>query len=484
MKLFDFFRPATRLIILFNVVSVIFILSIISYIPIEPLVSYETADNNGASCPYYFTLQSLLTSYPQLSGDKANLKYIKDRLVRFERKMRKPTPSFLINDYKVPYYNSLAALNLTSINQTKSPSAIIKAATQTFPIVDKFYLDTRIYCRSTYFEWGSQSRRILRYNLNGMYDLAPPYSRVLMATTTDWITGNSPGLFVLNQNETLDTRFMTGLPLLSALYVLPKSKYTHYGFYDSPGNWRYFNSVKLRDPVIRKVMDISGNDIFTFFKSDLKKTTLPDTSILPSKIDPLFGNAYVSLINNKSYGIAYMANAITYEDTAVANQYENTVKQYFADHQDVTAFSNTTDAMYNKLMQLKAKHDVILEAPDPLASLNATASDQPKGSVDIKRILAERALFNTKCLDKNCLFVFNMGLSPGWKAYVNGKESKIMRVNYSFMATEVPEGEATVWFIYASQSQLITYFISVFTLLFIILTTAFYQRKPQDEPIV
>jgi hypothetical protein len=195
MKLFDFFRPATRLIILFNVVSVIFILSIISYIPIEPLVSYETADNNGASCPYYFTLQSLLTSYPQLSGDKANLKYIKDRLVRFERKMRKPTPSFLINDYKVPYYNSLAALNLTSINQTKSPSAIIKAATQTFPIVDKFYLDTRIYCRSTYFEWGSQSRRILRYNLNGMYDLAPPYSRVLMATTTDWITGNSPGLF-------------------------------------------------------------------------------------------------------------------------------------------------------------------------------------------------------------------------------------------------------------------------------------------------
>lgn len=39
---------------------------------------------------------------------------------------------------------------------------------------------------------------------------------------------------------------------------------------------------------------------------------------------------------------------------------------------------------------------------------------------------------------------------PGWKAYVNGKETKIYRANYTFKAVEIPKGSSKIEFIYFS----------------------------------
>lgn len=53
---------------------------------------------------------------------------------------------------------------------------------------------------------------------------------------------------------------------------------------------------------------------------------------------------------------------------------------------------------------------------------------------------------------------------PGWKAYVNGEETKIYRTNYAFRGILVPSGFSTVEFVYSPLSLHIGIFLSVFIL--------------------
>ncbi|MCD6038613.1 MAG: Bacterial rane protein YfhO [Gammaproteobacteria bacterium] len=478
MKLLDYASLKIKQKILFNLFSLFLIFFIIQLFPFEPLRSFEMAEE-GVNCPYYFTLQSLLARYPLLAADKANAKFIKQKLQKFENKMTNPfLPFTVVNHYKNPYFNNLAKLNLRSINFSNSDDEIIRAASKTAPIVDGFYLDKNINCISPLYNWGNPTRRVLRFNLNGLYDQLPnKYSQIMMASPPLWITGASPGYFILNQTETFDTRYMTGLPMLTALYVLPKNDFTNYGSFESPATWLYFNIDSLRDPIIRKMLNIGGIDIFTILTKDLKDKKIPNVFMLPTKINPLFGKNFKSFVNEESYGLVYFANNITYENSDDIESQERYIKHYFSHHDDVVDFRKKINILYHKLMQLKYKDDVILEFPKIFSNLDNSTRNQKKGEVSIHGIIAERAFFTTNCLQKNCLFVFNIGKAPGWHAFVNNTESNIMRANFAFMATEVPQGIATVWFIYAPTSKLISYFVSIFTLLIIFLMTGFKKSE-------
>lgn len=482
MKFTNFYELHIKRKILFYILAPFLILLALMLFPLERLASNEEADS-AASCPYYLSLESLLASYPLLASDPANAQYIKHNLLKFENRMSYPTLSAeVISKYKTPYYNELAKLNLSSIKHVKSADSIINIAHKTASTVDGFYLDKSVNCINTLYNWEGQTRRIIRFNLNGLYDQIPDkYSRILMAIQTDWITGSSPGFFILNQTETLDTRFGTGLPLLTALYVLPKDDFSKAGNYSSFGNWRYFNTDMLLDPLTRKVLDVGGIDVMTVTKADLHDRVLPDTHILPTNINPLFGDKIISLLNSNSYGIAYIANQITYENPQKIRQDEKRVIKYFKDHKDVAGFLTITTNFYDKIMQLKSKYDVILESPASLPELEGSSNDQVRGTAHIKGIVAQRAFFDTNCRQKNCLFVFNMGFSPGWHAFVNGSESPILRVNYAFMSTEVPQGESTIWFIYNSLPQLLSYLVSIITLLMIV-TFSIARLSHQSNP--
>jgi uncharacterized membrane protein YfhO len=50
---------------------------------------------------------------------------------------------------------------------------------------------------------------------------------------------------------------------------------------------------------------------------------------------------------------------------------------------------------------------------------------------------------------------------PGWKAYVDGKETKIYRANLAFRAIEVPKGKHTVVFKYIPMSFYIGLFLTL-----------------------
>lgn len=58
---------------------------------------------------------------------------------------------------------------------------------------------------------------------------------------------------------------------------------------------------------------------------------------------------------------------------------------------------------------------------------------------------------------------------PGWKAYVNGKETKIYRANYTFRAIVTPSGKSVIHFEYQPNSFKIGLLLSIASLLLIII---------------
>lgn len=300
----------------------------------------------------------------------------------------------------------------------------------------------------------------------------------MTAVPDDWLTGPSPGLFINNQTTTMDTRFMTGVPLLTALYVLPKSNFDKIGNYSSPALFNYFNVASFQDPLTRKVLDIGGIDVFTVYKNLQGNTKFANATALPSYLNKTFDIGLVSYINNNSYGMAYLANTITYIDPAMVTTYENKIKAYFATHTDVNSFSTATTALYQSLLQLKNKHDIILERQSSIDNANTPAlTKQPADTVVIQGIVGPRALFVTHCERTQCTFVFNVAKAPGWHAFVNGKRTPIERANFAFMAVTVPEGDATVWFIYDPWTNILSYFISALFLLWLILLSVKMKNK-------
>lgn len=466
---------STRIKLKFFLISFFLIICMLVIFPLHRMTSEEKVDNPGR-CPYYISMQALLSNYPAFAQDKANIWYLKQRLVNFERDIAKSKALlYLIQDYRMNYYQVLNHFGVKSIKEMTNPDNIMSMATLSYPIIDSFYLDSHVSCiNPLLFPFsGSKHRRILQFNLGSLYDSIPNrFSRILVALPVDAQLGVFPGFFVNNQTTTLETQFMTGMPMLSALYVLPTYDYAHVGSYQTPVPWAYFNVKMISNPLVRKLYDIAGIDIFTVLQSDLVKNhmkSLPNTQELSSKLRPIFqyGDQFKTYLNSHSYGMAYLAQNIHYEDPMMVKSYEQAIKNYFAQpiSHNPKEFTQVIDILYQKLLGLTGIYDIILEAKSP-ERLERTANES-NGSVVIKNIIGERAFLQSNCLQKECTLVFNIAQAPGWHAYVNGIASSVNRANFAFMATNVPKGTANVWFIYAPIPALISYFVSMISLILI-----------------
>lgn len=78
------------------------------------------------------------------------------------------------------------------------------------------------------------------------------------------------------------------------------------------------------------------------------------------------------------------------------------------------------------------------------------------------------------CLEKNGLLFLSEIYYPGWKAYVNGKESKIYCANYTFRALALTAGKHTIEFIYDPYSFKIGKRVTLFTLLGFLVVVSIY----------
>jgi hypothetical protein len=453
--------------------SLLVIISSFSLFPFEMIKTDELADN-PKNCPYYISLQSILANYPLLSFDRANVIFIKQRLIKFEQDIvRNKSPKNLIKPYSNSYQNILSAYGLSSISNTNNSNIILTIANKSVSTIDNYYFDEKLNCPIPLQDWKrTYSRRVLNYNLGGMYykTFNNPYLRILFSVDSGVHIGVFPGYFVNNQTTTLTTQFLTGMPILTALYVVPTYDFNNIGSYSGLVPWCSFWSGFVTDPFLRKLLNITGIDAFTLSNAEVSKrkktgeiTGIPDATLLPNNAMANFGgNDFSTYINNNSYGVTYLANQINYINPKELHHAKHAIQRYFARpvNHDPVEFKQATAFYYDRLRTLNGKHDVILEAKQ--SSLNVKPS--PYGLTHINGIVGERAFFSADCPESSCLFVYNLSHASGWHALVNGKFKKIMTVNFAFMATEIPQGHSIIWFFYQPFSSLFFYLLSMITL--------------------
>lgn len=79
--------------------------------------------------------------------------------------------------------------------------------------------------------------------------------------------------------------------------------------------------------------------------------------------------------------------------------------------------------------------------------------------------------------ENNKLLVLSDNHYPGWKAYINGVETKIYRADYTFRAVEIPKGQHTVVFSYQPQSLEIGKRISLFSLFLLVIIYLYWITR-------
>ncbi|MBN2136118.1 MAG: YfhO family protein [Acidobacteria bacterium] len=73
---------------------------------------------------------------------------------------------------------------------------------------------------------------------------------------------------------------------------------------------------------------------------------------------------------------------------------------------------------------------------------------------------------------------------PGWKAFVNGKECEIIRVNYAFRGVEIKNGENEILYVYSPKTLnigIIISLISIATLIVLILISEISHKKKNNS---
>lgn len=103
------------------------------------------------------------------------------------------------------------------------------------------------------------------------------------------------------------------------------------------------------------------------------------------------------------------------------------------DKQIIKTFYNPSFDFRNKL--------ILEESP----LLKPEDSNVPKGSAEILSYTPNMVEVKVQTKSPALLFLSD-NYYPGWKAYINGKETKIFRADYTFRAIVVPEGESAVLF--------------------------------------
>lgn len=105
-----------------------------------------------------------------------------------------------------------------------------------------------------------------------------------------------------------------------------------------------------------------------------------------------------------------------------------------------------------------------------------TNSDQFRGNVVVKEYKTNNIVFATNAPGNRILFLSDT-YYPGWKAFVDGKETKIYRANYAFRAVAIPQGSHAVTFTFSSSSVKIGSLISIGSFFVLIFLLIFLNRR-------
>lgn len=130
--------------------------------------------------------------------------------------------------------------------------------------------------------------------------------------------------------------------------------------------------------------------------------------------------------------------------------------------------------MLDKNVDLRKELIILSKGKESNSQLNKESGEAKLLSYRPNKVLFEVDLNNVAFLYLSDTYY------PGWRAYVDGKETKIYRANLAFRAIEVPKGKHTVVFKYVPMSF---YIGLVLTLLGIVLCVWLWRRDRKALPV-
>ncbi|MCS7280326.1 MAG: YfhO family protein [Desulfobacterota bacterium] len=103
-----------------------------------------------------------------------------------------------------------------------------------------------------------------------------------------------------------------------------------------------------------------------------------------------------------------------------------------------------------------------------------------KGSIKIMEYSPHRILIEAYS-EKEAYLYLSDTFYPGWKAYVNGKQVRILRANVAFRAVPIPKGDSLVEFVYKPLSFYIGLILSFLGSVFSLLCLYFDRREKSEK---
>ena len=106
-----------------------------------------------------------------------------------------------------------------------------------------------------------------------------------------------------------------------------------------------------------------------------------------------------------------------------------------------------------------------------------------EGTAKIVSYENQAVTINASLIDSGILVLADSHY-PGWKAYVDGRETQILKANHFFRAVALPDGDHVVEFKYDPMSFKIGAWISGLTIISILAITLFVYVRGEKTPLV
>ncbi len=144
------------------------------------------------------------------------------------------------------------------------------------------------------------------------------------------------------------------------------------------------------------------------------------------------------------------------------------------------AVENNDQRIIDKILDknFDLRKNVVLENNPKISQTNNL-----KGSTEIIKYSPNNVLIKTNS-DSDSVLVLADNYYPGWHVKVNGKETEVIRADYTFRGVAVPKGENTVEFYYLPESLKIGALLSLLGLITItfILVVKWYTNSKWNHP--
>ena len=250
-------------------------------------------------------------------------------------------------------------------------------------------------------------------------------------------------------------------------------------------------SLRLEDNLIMQYLK-KDKDIFRIYDTRQNKELSDRLPILNStqKFPLKFYNEYFEIMNRNVINFANVKYIIS--EKKIENNlellykvknlriYKN--KLYYPRFFVVNNFQiiNNKEEIFARLQseEFDLRNDLILEESPKVEDLEIKSKDISNEEVRMIKYSPQEIVINAYLKNEGFL-ILSDAYYPGWKAYINGKETEIYKGNYFFRAVYLPSGKNIVKFTYKPDSFYLGFKISLISIL-LLLIIWYYKRIKSD----